>query len=172
MQLTSEQIQYLKEWFPYIVIAILCFRTMKPTKKTKQENNSWDNYYKSLDLIEKFPYYKQAILSNRQKKEYKKLKEYTDSKNILVFPKVHLKHLVRAETETFEKEKLEKFISVGWADFVVCNQDLEVIVIVFIEIETTPKSKAAKDYITSILSGAGYRVIFTPEITEEILKKI
>lgn len=170
--MNAHHIETLKELFPYIVIAVLIIKMAVPRKEKQEEQKFWDNYYSTLELINEYPYYKQPILSNRLLKEYRILKKYTDENDLLVIPKIPLKTLLSPETETMQKELLEFKISSGTVDFCICNKNLDVVLIIYIDQDNSAKNNALKNILENMLSGAGYRVIFVPQITDDVLNVI
>lgn len=172
MELTPEQTENLIKMLPYVIIAFLIIALFNKDKPVETKNEKfWQQHYRNMRLIDRFPYLKQPILTHNQVTSYKKLKEYADNNNLTVFPKVHLRHLLRSD-EVMDKAYLDALITPGWVDFVICDAELKPIVIINLESEQTPENDAIKDMIIKMFSGAGYRIMYVPEITDYYLDAI
>ena len=136
--------------------------TTKNHQKTVPQN---------IDTNYAFSYMKVPLLTNRETKQYYVLKEITDSKNLLIFPKVRLMDLIAPKPGIRNIRGLKAKVMSKHVDFTICDQSLNVIAIIELDDSThlRPDRKKRDQFVDSVLFGAGYRVIHTWAITSEIL---
>ena len=116
-------------------------------------------------------YVKTPLLTKREWKQYYVLKEITDSKNLIICPKVRLLDLIVPRPGLRNAKGLRSRVMSKHVDFVICSQDMEVQAIIELDDTTHLRADRIKRdiFVDNALMGAGYRVIHTWQITSDIL---
>ena len=116
-------------------------------------------------------YMKAPLLTRRELKHYHILKELADERNLLICPKVRLLDLVVPKPGIKNYGGLKTRVMSKHVDFVVCQQDMEVICIIELDDKTHQRpDRIQRDrFVDSVLIGAGYKIIHTWEMTSDIL---
>ena len=119
-------------------------------------------------------YQAKYLLTRNEWHEYKKLKQFAEAKNLQICPKVRLLDIIEPRRgETNYKSLLFKVQS-KHVDFLICDQDLHIKAVVELD-DGSHDSKNRKDrdeFVDTILTGVGYKVIHTRAVTEDTLKDI
>lgn len=95
--------------------------------------------------------------------QYDQLRKYAADKGLIVCPKVRLINLVEPVPDAEDQKVLEEYSRMTHVDFVVCTTDLQVLLIIQLE---------KNDSTEFVLKHAGYKVITTERITDEILQSL
>ena len=116
-------------------------------------------------------YMKSQLLTRRELKHYHVLKELADERNLLICPKVRLLDLVVPKPGIKNYGGLKTRVMSKHVDFVVCQQDMEVVCIIELDDTTHLRPDRIKrdQFVDSVLIGAGYKIIHTWEITSDLL---
>lgn len=166
---------YLEENSPFQIFItvwalLIIIRNFLPIKKNKKTENEIEKIYKAMALVAQHPYEKINIMSPKHLEHYNKLKEYADKNNLIVCPKVHMRHLLLPERDSYEATKLNNLISNKFVDFVLCTQNMNVVKIIMIKNDDSENEKALTDLYTKMFTDAGHEIVFTKEITNDILR--
>ena len=116
-------------------------------------------------------YVKRTLLTNREQQEYKFLREAAEKRNLRICPKVRLLDLVEPKSNAKNYNALLTRVMSKHVDFVICNQNMEVICIIELD-DTTHlrQDRIERDqFVDEVLKGAGYKIIHTWAITPDIL---
>lgn len=116
-------------------------------------------------------YVKTPLLTKREWSEYQILKIAADRKGLLVCPKVRLLDLVVPKQDARNSKGLMARVMSKHVDFVICDQNMEVVCIIELD-DTThlQKERIKRDqFVDAVLTGAGYKIIHTWSITSDIL---
>ena len=119
-------------------------------------------------------YHRVPLLTDREQKQYQKLKILADEKKVLICPKVRLLDLVTPRPGLKNYQTLLRKVMSKHVDFVICSQDMQVLGIIELD-DTTHlrKDRIERDeFVDSVLTGSGYKIIHTWEITSDILDTI
>lgn len=115
-------------------------------------------------------YTKVPLLTDREATEYRILKDAADKKNLLICPKVRLLDLLEPKQEAKNRDVLKTRVMSKHVDFVVCNQDMDVVCIIELD-DTTHlrQDRIQRDqFVNDVLKGAGYKIIHTWGIEPDI----
>ena len=116
-------------------------------------------------------YYAKDLLTANELKAYAKLKLQADAKGWVICPKVRLADLVHPYPN--DPLFMSHFgrIKSKHVDFVICNQLMIVMGIIELDDYTHDrKDRQARDrFVDDVLSGVGYKIIHTREITPQLL---
>lgn len=152
----------------------------KPRKKNY--NNPQIQIYKSpvKEIVQpvgknygsySYSYVKTPLLTKREWAEYQILKMAADAKGLLICPKVRLLDLVVPKYNARNSRGLMTKVMSKHVDFVICNQQMEVVCIIELDDPThLRQDRVERDqFVDSVLMGAGYKVIHTWQINMGIL---
>lgn len=115
-------------------------------------------------------YVKKSLLTKREAEGYKILRDAAQKRNLLICPKVRLLDLVEPKQDARNHNALLTKVMSKHVDFVICNQDMEVICIIELD-DTTHlrQDRIERDqFVDTVLKGTGYKIIHTWEITPDI----
>lgn len=151
---------------------------IKGTKSTSKKNNYKPDIkiYNQTRNAKNYggygnSYVKTPLLTKREQAEYQILKLAADAKGLLICPKVRLLDLVVPKYNARNSRGLMAKVMSKHVDFVICNQQMEVICIIELD-DTTHlrQDRIERDqFVDSVLVGAGYKVIHTWQINMGIL---
>lgn len=166
--------------FIILYIPIIIIATIIVKNKNNKQNNNQQQYYQqpqqpSVDQEQDQEqdwtktYQKTHLLTKNEYYEYKKLKQYADKNNLIICPKVRLLDII-VPRENTNRAALGK-ISSKHADFVICDDKLYVKGIIEID-DNSHKQQDRKErdqFVDSVLTSVGYKVVHTYSVTEETL---
>ena len=113
-------------------------------------------------------------MTTNEKAQYRKLLQWASKHNLIVFSKVRLLDFItpRKNQENY-KGALWK-IQAKHVDFVICDQDIRIKVIVEINDGShNRQDRTQRDsFVTDVLQACGYKVLMTYNITEEQLNSV
>lgn len=119
-------------------------------------------------------YQSKCFLTQNELHQYRKLKELADSKGYVVCPKVRLLDLIEPRRNHKKYKTLFYKIQAKHVDFVVCDENMRVKVIVEVD-DNSHNNKARKErdgFMDLVLTSVGYQIIRTQYITDELLDAI
>lgn len=161
-----------------IMVSIVIYQNRKANRNKKAEHQQ-PQYIPQQQPINQEPellqdwtktYQKTHLLTKNEYHEYKKLKYYADKNNLLICPKVRLLDLVIPRESKNNLAALGK-INSKHVDFVICDDKLYVKGIVEID-DNSHKQQDRKErdqFVDSVLTSVGYKVVHTYSVTEETL---
>lgn len=135
-------------------------RKYRVTKENTKDYGSFANSY-----------VKTPLLTKREWAEYQILKIAADKNGLLICPKVRLLDLVVPKQDAKNSRGLMSRVMSKHVDFVICNQNMEVVCIIELD-DTThlQQDRIERDqFVDTVLTGAGYKIIHTWSITSDIL---
>ena len=106
--------------------------------------------------------------------EYKKLKQFAEAKGLQVCPKVRLLDIIEPRRGEAHYKSLFYKIQAKHVDFLITDQDLRIKAIVELDDNShnTKERQERDEFVDTILTGVGYKVIHAKAITEDTLKDI
>lgn len=119
-------------------------------------------------------YQAKYLLTRNEWHEYKKLKQFAEAKGLQVCPKVRLLDIIEPRRGEGNYKSLLFKIQAKHIDFLITDQDLRIKAIIELD-DGSHDSKDRKErdeFVDTILTGVGYKVIHTKAITEDTLKDI
>lgn len=165
---TFARVTYLA--MPWAIILMFIYEEIiKKNRKKSKKDPFWENYYAIRNQAKYKPCSIKNIQTITEIKQFNKLKEWAEKNNALVFPKVHQYQLLQLQEDTPE---LTDLITRAWAEYVICTLDLEAIAVIFWRANSNPENEAIEDLTTLIFQEAGYNVIFTKCIDEDVLNHL
>ena len=119
-------------------------------------------------------YQKRYLLTKNEYSQYKKLKQYADSNNLLICPKVRLLDLIEPRRGDPKYKTFFYKIQAKHVDFVICDHNLYVKAILEIDDSSHDQEnrKERDEFVDCILRDVGYAVIRTRYITEDTLSTL
>ena len=116
-------------------------------------------------------YVKTPLLTKREWAEYQILKIAADKNGLLICPKVRLLDLVVPKQDAKNSRGLMARVMSKHVDFVICDQNMEVVCIIELDDPThLQQDRIERDqFVDTVLTGAGYKIIHTWSITADIL---
>lgn len=119
-------------------------------------------------------YQAKYLLTRNEWHEYKKLKQFAEAKDLQVCPKVRLLDIIEPRRGEANYRSLLMKVQSKHVDFLITDQDLRIKAVVELD-DGSHDSKDRKErdeFVDTILTSVGYKVIHTKGITEETLKDI
>lgn len=169
----------------YILLLIfvalyICFNILKEKEETTKgttnpiETNQIEATEKEKETDYSKSYQKKYLLTKNEWHEYKKLKQLANNKNLQVFPKVRLLDLIEPRRGEAHYKSLLYKIQSKHVDFIICDQNAYIKAIVEIDDNShnTEDRKNRDEFVDSVLTSVGYKVIRTKAVTEDTLKEI
>lgn len=154
-----------------IIIMILAILIMSRSKniEIKKQNTNFNTTQTRTDY--KDCYQPKYLLTKNEWYEYKKLKQYAESKDLKVCPKVRLLDIVEPRHGRNDYMSLIGKIQSKHADFVICTQDLRIKAILELDDGSHDKSSRQErdHFVDEVLNSVGYKIIHTRSITENTL---
>lgn len=136
----------------------------KPSKSTNEDiQNSYRQAYK--------PEY---LLSYNEINQYWKLRQWADSRKLIVFTKVRLLDLVSPRSNQRNYKTLLWKVQAKHVDFLICDMSIKVKCIVEImdSSHNQPNRIERDRFVREVLTACGYSVIQTYNINTEVLDKV
>lgn len=132
----------------------------RPSRRTNVDYGSFANSYEKVPLLTK-----------REWNEYQILKEAAARRGLMICPKVRLLDLVEPKPNARNNKTLLNKVMSKHVDFVICNQDMEVICIIELDDTTHLRQDRMErdDFVDAVLRGAGYKIIHTWAMEPDIL---
>ena len=139
----------------------------QPVRET-QANKTITELKDVLDFASS--YQAQPIFTRNEWQNYKTLREITAEKGYIICPKVRLLDIVKPRNGAKKYKTLLYKIQSKHVDFVVCDQNMNIIVIIELDDSThdTQKRKARDEFVDTILRSVGYKIIHTRYINRDI----
>lgn len=157
------------DWLSWLVIVLLA--GVIALIKFKE---SISNQPKALDSKVNYAnaYQRKYLLTKNEWYEYKKLKQYADSANLLICPKVRLLDILEPRKEEGNYMSLSGKIQSKHVDFLICDQNLHIVGVLELDDNShnEPKRKEQDTFVDQILQSVGYKVLHTKAITETTLE--
>lgn len=144
---------YLRHW-----------QTQIPTKRKKiKTTENYQNCYQAKYLLTKNEWY-----------EYKKLQDIAKKYELNIFPKVRLLDIIEPQKGKKNYKTLLYKVQSKHIDFLICDKNLHIKAILELDDNShNAKGRQKRDnFVDTILTDVGYKVIRTMSITEEILNNI
>lgn len=149
-----------------ILVLFIAATANEQHEENKQKAKSNTDYSKS--------YQAKYVLTRNEWHEYKKLKQFAEAKGLQVCPKVRLLDIIEPRRGEANYKSLFFKIQAKHVDFLITDQDLRIKAVVELD-DGSHDSKNRKDrdeFVDTILTSVGYKVIHTKGITEDTLKDI
>ena len=175
-----------------LIIRIFQFKSKNAKKKNKNSSNTAvpinqtypdidelrQKHYTDIESTRILDYTKsyepKYLMTTNEKAQYRKLLQWASKHNLIVFSKVRLLDLItpRKNQENY-KGALWK-IQAKHVDFVICDQDIRIKVIVEINDGShNRQDRTQRDsFVTDVLQACGYKVLMIYNITEEQLNSV
>ncbi len=118
-----------------------------------------------------YSYQRKSLLSKNETVAYHKLKSFTDSMDYQLLTKVRLFDLLEPKPETQNYKGAQWKIQAKHLDFVICDREINVIVIVELDDSSHDRAdRKQRDYfVDAILGNNGYKIFHTRNIDENCL---
>ena len=116
-------------------------------------------------------YQARSIFSRNEWQNYKKLRDIAEVKGCIICPKVRLLDIIEPKRgEEKYKTRLYKIQS-KHVDFVICDQNMTVKAIIELDDNSHERSDRHErdEFVDKVLRNAGYKIIHTRYITNDIL---
>lgn len=119
-------------------------------------------------------YQAQQLFTKNEWQNYKKLRDAAAAKGYVVCPKVRMLDIVKPRSGEKKYKTLFYKIQAKHVDFVVCDQNMNIKVIIELDDNThdTQKRKERDEFVDTVLKSVGYSVIHTRYINHDILDTI
>lgn len=146
-----------------LFIAAILKNREEEAKETAKANVDYSKSYQA-----------KYLLTRNEWHEYKKLRQYAEAKGLQVCPKVRLLDIIEPRRGEGNYKSLLFKIQSKHVDFLICDQDLHIKAIVELDDNShDSKDRQERDeFVNTILTSVGYKVIHTKGITEDTLKDI
>lgn len=150
------------------IIVIAIERNIKTNtgRKTETEEKANVNYSHA--------YQAKYLLTRNEWHEYKKLKQFAEAKELQVCPKVRLLDIIEPRRGEANYRSLLMKVQSKHVDFLITDQDLRIKAVVELDdgSHDTKDRKERDEFVDTILTSVGYKVIHAKGITEDTLKDI
>ena len=116
-------------------------------------------------------YQTKYLLTKNELAQYKKLREIADSRGFVICPKVRLFDIIEPKRDHAKYKTLMYKIQAKHVDFVVCDHDMCIKVIIELDDNSHYQKKRMErdSFVDTILQSVGYRVIHTKYVANDIL---
>ena len=169
-----------------IILGVLIFILYKNKNElnngTGSNNKNLENYSRTeltgesqeenqnADIDFAAAYQAKYLLSKNELAQYKKLKKIADVRGFVICPKVRLFDIIEPKRDHVKYKTLMYKIQAKHVDFVVCDNDMQIKVIIELDDNTHYQKKRMErdSFVDSILQSVGYRVIHTKYIENDI----
>lgn len=145
------------DWFWIIVIAVIVL--LLEARRMNQTNED----VRPGTAVRSDDYQKKYLLTKNEWKNYMSLREYAAGKGLIICPKIRLADLVEPKKGKSKSEwqKLFNRIKAKHVDFVLCDQDMRVKLIVELDDSTHGREDRQKrdTFVDAVLTGAGYKIV-------------
>lgn len=152
-----------KIWLLIIIVMVYTINKSGGKQKGRSKNPAaTGSHMKYANL-----YYKVPLLTKREQEQYRKLKKYANGRNVQICPKVRLMDLVNPKPGLKINQTLQNKVIRKHVDFVICNQDMQVLGIIELD-DTThlQQDRVERDeFVDAVLTNCDYRIIHTWNIT-------
>lgn len=155
----------------FIITLALNFLSGKIVRKRryKEYRQNKENYEKKHsskkkeknDIDYNLSYRSRPLFSPNEKNAYHKIKSMTDEKGLILFAKVRLFDLLEPEPDTPNYKGAKWKIQAKHVDFVICNQQLDVMGIIELDDSShNRKDRKERDqFVDAILKNNGYKIL-------------
>ena len=151
-------------WQSWVIIILICGIGSLLIDRYKSKCD-----HKKIDYTT--AYQAKYLLSKNEWHEYKKIRQYAAAKGWIVCPKVRVLDVIEPRKGHKEYRTLLNKIQSKHIDFVVCDNDLHIKVLVELDDNSHNKTDRANrdSFLQAALESVGYKVIHTKGITEDTL---
>lgn len=152
-----------------LLVFVYTRRCSQKDRMSDDHNVKNDNQTSDIDFTS--AYQSKYFLTQNELHQYRDLKELADGKGYVVCPKVRLLDLIEPKRNHHKYRTLFYKIQAKHVDFVVCDGNMRVKVIVELD-DSSHNHQARKDrdgFVDLILTSVGYKIIHTQYITNELL---
>ena len=149
-----------------ILALVISFILKSKEAESKESAKSNINYSQA--------YQAKYLLTRNEWHEYKKLKQFAEAKGLQVCPKVRLLDIIEPRRGEGNYRSLLMKVQSKHVDFLITDQDLRIKAVIELDDNShnTKDRQERDEFVDTILTGVGYKVIHTKAITEDTLKDI
>ena len=157
-----------------VLLVVFIYRRRGLTQHNMSDDHNVENDNQTSNIDFTNAYQSKYFLTQNELHQYRKLKELADGKGYVVCPKVRLLDLIEPKRNHNKYKTLFYKIQAKHVDFVVCDENMRVKVIVELD-DSSHNNKARKErdsFVDLILISVGYKIIHTKYITDKLLDTI